>query len=95
MFDLQNEGRFPLGETGITRNAKSLLADFNAIEKALKRHHLGDWGDLDEDDKRCNEAALVEGGRLFSVYYTGDGVKFWIITEADRSVTTILLPEDY
>jgi len=94
MFIQKDEGRFPLGKTVITSNAKSQLTDFDAIE-SLKRHHRGDWGDLDKDDKRLNEAALIEGGRLLSVYYTGDGVKFWIITEADRSVTTILLPEDY
>jgi hypothetical protein len=94
MFYPKNEGRFPLGKTVITRNAKSLLTDFDAIE-FLKRHQRGDRGDLDEDDKRSNETALIEGGRLLSVYYTGNGVKFWIITEADRSVTTILLPEDY
>ena len=88
----KDEGRFPLGETVITSNAKSRLTTFDAIE-SLKRHHRGDWGDV--ADPKENERSLAEGGRLLSVYYTGDGLKFWIITEADRSVTTILLPEDY
>jgi hypothetical protein len=92
MFILKDEGRFPLGNTVITRNAKSRLTDFDAIE-SLKRHHRGDWGDV--ADPQENERSLAERGRLLSVYYTREGVKFWIITEADRSATTILLPEDY
>ena len=55
----------------------------------------GDWGRLDEDDRRQNEFSLENGYRLFSAYQGDDGSKFWIITEADRSVTTILLPLDY
>jgi hypothetical protein len=52
-------------------------------------------GDVDEHDRQANDRALIEGTRLLSVYQAVNGTKFWIITEADRSVTTILLPEDY
>ena len=55
----------------------------------------GDWGDLCSEDKQANDDALSVGARLLSAYHTGDGRKFWIITEADRSVTTVLLPEEY
>jgi len=62
---------------------------------ALQRHVTGDWGDLDEHDREENEFSLTRGLRLLSVYHSTNGVKFWIITEADRSSTTVLLPEDY
>lgn len=65
------------------------------MQQALDRHHAGDWGELDREDKSANERALKHGGRLFSAYRTGAGKKFWIITEADRSATTILLPSEY
>jgi hypothetical protein len=55
----------------------------------------GDWGELDDDDKRENELSLREGFRLLSAYRLSTGVKLWIITEADRSVTTLLLPDEY
>ena len=61
----------------------------------LVRHSLGDWGDLDEEDKRENELSLEKGFRLLSAYILSTGVKVWIITEADRSCTTILLPKEY
>jgi hypothetical protein len=67
----------------------------NEMSAALVRHLSGDWGDLDQEDKSANERALVRGGRLFSAYSIESGTKFWIITEADRSATTILLPEEY
>ncbi|WNZ76389.1 hypothetical protein [Pseudomonas sp. P105] len=59
------------------------------------RHIFGDWGDICDEDRRFNEAALIEGYRLMSSYDVEPGLKLWIITEADRSVTTILLPEEY
>ena len=61
----------------------------------LKRHLTGDWGELCEEDRAENERALSEGYRLMSVYTLPDSEKLWIITEADRSVTTFLLPEEY
>ena len=65
------------------------------IVAAVNRHYVGDWGDVCNEDYQANEEALAEGGRLFSVYHDRAGVKFWIITESDRSVTTVLLPDDY
>ena len=62
---------------------------------ALERHFVGDWGDLTEQDWRENEYAVDRDLRLFSAYQTEDGTRFWIITEADRSVTTLLLPSEY
>ena len=61
----------------------------------LQRHVAGDWGEVCAEDKQSNDHALVEGTRILSAYRAADGTKFWIITEADRSVTTVLLPEDY
>ncbi|MEL7551493.1 hypothetical protein AAGV37_16585 [Pseudomonas protegens] len=62
----------------------------------LHRHLVGDWGDLDDSDKRQNDAALKSGeDRLFSSYQVNPGLKLWIITEWDRSVTTLLLPREY
>jgi len=65
------------------------------ILTALKRHLRGDWGELDRHDWNANNRALVDGTRLLSAYDTSEGERFWIITEADRSVTTVLLPGDY
>ncbi len=61
----------------------------------LCRHVGGDWGDLDEEDRAENELSLQEGFRLLSAYRLRDGTRIWIITEADRSSTTILLPREY
>jgi hypothetical protein len=61
----------------------------------LRRHAGGDWGALDAEDAAQNERALVRGERVISVYTTPAAVTFWVITEADRSVTTLMLPEEY
>lgn len=63
--------------------------------RGMRRHANCDWGDLDVEDRQANDAALKSGGRLVSSYRTESGTKFWIITEADRSATTVLLPEEY
>jgi hypothetical protein len=85
--------RFPLGRLVITANAARCLTP-REINDGLRRHESGDWGDLPAEDAEQNDAALREGeGRLFSAYGTGTR-RFWVITEADRSVTTILLPGD-
>lgn len=89
-----NTRKFPLGQIVATANAINQVTP-PAFLEALARHHSGDWGTLSEEDWQANEAALKDGARLLSAYHTTSGVKFWIITEADRSVTTILLPEDY
>ncbi len=85
--------KFPLGPCHITPGALAELSH-DDVQLALARHVGGDWGDVCDDDKQANDNALC-GGRLFSVYHTTAGVKFWIITEADRSSTTVLLPEEY
>jgi len=61
----------------------------------LVRHIAGDWGDVDEHDRRENELSLIHGLRLLSAYTLSSGTKIWVITEADRSATTVLLPEEY
>ena len=81
---------------GIAWHSKPLAEiTFEEQMNALDRHAQGDWGNLDREDWAENELALREGFRLFSVYLSRNDVKFWIITEADRSITTILLPEEY
>jgi hypothetical protein len=88
--------RFPLGHVVITRNALDTLPSAD-VRAALGRHAACDWGDVCDEDRQENELSLREGFRLFSVYQTREtpSRKFWIITEADRSATTVLLPEDY
>jgi hypothetical protein len=88
--------RFALGQTFITPGAEEALqiAGQTATE-FLRRHMSGDWGELSDEDVRENEFSLKEGLRLLSAYQTGKGQKLWIITEADRSATTILLPSEY
>ncbi len=86
--------RFSLGDMAITHGAITSL-DQASVKLALARHAAGDWGNLNADDRRANEEALASGGRLVSIYKTASGVKFYIITEADRSRTTVLLPEEY
>ena len=86
--------RFASGAIVATPGA---VAKVNTAEMsvALTRHLRADWGELDPEDVSANNGALEQGGRLVSAYKTSTGTKFWIITEADRSVTTILLPEEY
>ena len=86
--------RFPFGQTVITSNA---LARLHAedVYQALGRHARGDWGELGPEDVAENELSLKQGFRLLSAYTDRNGTKFWIITEANREVTTVLLPEDY
>ncbi len=85
---------FALGQIVITRNAHEILTSRDANE-ALIRHLEGDWGQVCESDRQLNDSAVQQGGRIMSEYRSGSGVRFWIITEHDRSVTTILLPSDY
>ena len=85
---------FHLGRICATPNALAALSQ-SEIQTSLQRHHAGDWGDVDDHDRQANDAALQDGSRLFSVYHSAQREKFWIITESDRSVTTVLLPSDY
>jgi hypothetical protein len=87
-------GKFPTGRIVMTPGAMAELPQDEAA-RGLMRHVSGDWGDLDQHDRMENEAALEHGFRLFSSYVTASGTKFYVITEYDRSVTTILLPEEY
>ena len=89
-----SRAKFSLGRVVITRTAAEVLPNRD-VQAALRRHVNGDWGELDEHDRVENELSLKEGFRLFSVYRSDTGDRFYIITEADRSVTTILLPSDY
>ena len=91
-----NDGmpKFPLGRIVATACAIEMIPP-EEIRHALYRHVSGDWGNLDDYDREQNAMALKGSGRLFSVYHTEAGKKFYVITEHDRSVTTVLLPEDY
>jgi hypothetical protein len=87
---------FPLGHVVMTPGAAELGVDFRPL---LSRHAKGDWGDLDDFDTRQNNTAVKEGYRILSAYEVrtedGETERIWIITEADRSATTILLPSEY
>lgn len=86
--------KFEIGQLGITPRAQELIP-MKEVEVALNRHASGDWGNVCEEDRSQNEWALTNEARLMSVYESDSGEAFWIITEADRSSTTILLPGDY
>jgi hypothetical protein len=86
----------PLGRLVATPGALRAIAESGQTPAFfLARHAKGDWGSVDEEDWRLNDEALVQGERLLSAYQTLRGVKVWISTEADRSATTILLPDEY
>ncbi len=85
---------FPLGQLVGTPSALAQITH-DDIMAALRRHLSGDWGDVCAEDKQSNDRAVLEATRILSSYQAANGTKFWIITEADRSVTTVLLPEDY
>jgi hypothetical protein len=96
MIDQFMQLRFSLGETFSTPGAIEALKDAGQTpQKYLIRHQCGDWGDVSDEDKAENELSLKEGFRLISAYVLSTGVKIWVITEADRSYTTILLPSEY
>lgn len=87
---------FILGRLVATPGALQALEENSQNGKEyLSRHLVGDWGDLCEADKEENELSVKEGFRILSAYTLPDGLKLWIITEADRSVTTLLLPCEY
>ena len=88
--------KFPLGRLAATPGAlEAMEASGQTPDFFLARHQSGDWGEVDEEDRQLNEEALVHGDRILSAYRTLKGVKLWVITEADRSVTTALLPDEY
>lgn len=87
---------FPLGQCVATPGALAALEEAGQTPADfLNRHVSGDWGDIHPADKGMNEQALKDGARIFSVYRTSKGVKVWVITEADRASTCVLLPDEY
>ena len=93
---MTTKAKFPTGQIVATPGAIEALHEADqGILEFLLRHVSGDWGETGREDAAENELALTEGFRIFSVYRTRLGVKLWLITEADRSVTTLLLPEEY
>jgi hypothetical protein len=86
--------KFPLGRVMMTRGVADTIA-LDDVFDALVRHMSGNWGEVCEDDRRENGYSLKVGFRLLSVYRTTDGTRLWVITEADRSATTVLLPSEY
>ena len=90
------EPLFPPGQVVATPGALKRLEEAGQDPfELLSRHVTGDWGELDEADRQENELSVKEGFRILSAYTLSSGVKVWVITEADRSATTILLPSEY
>lgn len=88
--------KFPLGQVVGTPGALNALAEAGqSPQEFIRRYVAGDWGELDEQDQLENERSLENGWRLLSAYRLRDGTTILIITEADRSSTTLLLPEEY
>ena len=91
--------KFSTGQLVVTRGVNEKIADDTEfakfVLKSIARHRGGDWGDLGEEDKKTNNEALISGDRLFSAYESEGLPKIWIITEWDRSVTTVLFPDEY
>lgn len=87
---------FRLGDIVATPGALNVLEQNGIVPmRLISRHMRGDWGDVPPDDANANTEALRSGARLLSNYLLPDGARIWIITEADRSATTLLLPEEY
>ncbi len=92
------EAKFKLGQVVMTKGVNDKVAEDEKFAKlvfdSLKRHANGDWGDLCEEDRQENELSVKQGFRILSAYQHKEE-KIWIVTEADRSATTILFPEEY
>lgn len=88
--------RLPLGQLVATPAAVAALSAAGvSVYLLLNRHACGDWGELSDEDRQQNELAITMNQRVLSSYLLGNGQKIWIITEWDRSATTVLLPDDY
>jgi hypothetical protein len=98
MYSKESVTKFSLGKIYSSAGVNEMMirdpSFMQFVNRSLARHVEGDWGDLCEEDKKENELSLREGFRLLSSY-KNDEHKIWIITEADRSVTTVLFPEEY
>lgn len=96
-----NKPKFDLGQQVGTPDAlKAVHEAGQSVLELLRRHVAGDWGDLDDEDKRLNDEAIRDGSRILSAYVLRSGTKIWVITEAAddngrRAATTILLPDEY
>ena len=86
--------KLSLGEVVITPGA-ALKLPAEDITAAVQKHARGDWGELDFENSQLNDLRLLEGGPIASIYIASNGIKFYVLTESDRSVTTLLLPEEY
>ena len=96
MQQISKQPAFELGQIVATPGALAALKKARQQpDEFLTRHINRDWGDLDEEDRKENEYSLEHGFRLLSAYRTNAGDRLWIITEGDRTVTTLLLPEEY
>ena len=90
------ETKFSLGQLAATPGAlEAMEASGQTAEFFFARHASGDWGEVNEEDQKLNDEALIHGDRLLSAYRTLRGVALWVITEADRSSTVALLPQEY
>jgi hypothetical protein len=86
----------PLGQLVATPGAfEAMMQAGQSPLEFLQRHQRGDWGEVCADDWNLNDAALEQGDRILSAYQTKNKVRLWVITEWNRSVTTILLPDEY
>jgi hypothetical protein len=94
MMSVHHAAKFPLGRISATPGLLAVASEAE-LREALGRHANGDWGEVGKDDRKANDDALRDGARILSAYRTKGGTKFWVITEADRSSTTVLLPEEY
>lgn len=91
--------KFQLGQLVMTRGISNwCMADpalYSEVIACVDRHQQGNWGDIGDDDKCANELAVDHGTRILSAYDFDCGKRIWVITEADRSSTCILFPDEY
>lgn len=92
---------FPLGKVQMTPGAREVLSAeiakgyINIVIDLLRRHCTGDWSEMEQEDQEENRFSVANDCRVFSAYKLSDDTKIWVITEWDRSYTTLLLPEEY
>lgn len=91
---MSHEVRLELGQVVTTKEAIGTLSQVDIV-KALRRHQSGDWGEMSPQDKLDNNTYLIEGDQVMSKYTSEEGIPFYVITEWDRSVTTVLLTHEY
>ena len=91
-----SKAKFPLGQIVATPGALDLLQESGETPaKFLDRHVHGDYGEICEEDRMLNDQAIVDGSRILSAYRTAKGERLWVITEADRTSTCLLRPDEY